>query len=76
MTDLVIPDLPDEVISAIDKKAKALGLTRVEYARRLVSEQDETDDSDLPELTIEDMRRYAELIQDLKNPEIMRKAWE
>ena len=34
MTDILIRDVPDEVLSAIDAKAKRVGLSRSEYLRR------------------------------------------
>jgi hypothetical protein len=35
MTDMLIRDVPDEVITAVDAHAARLGLPRSEYARRL-----------------------------------------
>ena len=34
MTDVLIRDVPDDVVSAIEAKAKRLGLSRTEYLRR------------------------------------------
>ncbi len=34
MTDMLVRDIPDEVIAAIDARAKRLGLSRSEYLRR------------------------------------------
>jgi hypothetical protein len=34
MVDVLIRDVPDEVIGAVDAKAKRLGLSRTEYLRR------------------------------------------
>ena len=36
MTDILIRDLPDEVIDALDARARQLGLSRSEYVRRLL----------------------------------------
>lgn len=34
MTDILIRDMPDEVLAAIDAKAKRVGLSRSAYLRR------------------------------------------
>ncbi|MBA2282299.1 MAG: ribbon-helix-helix protein, CopG family [Acidimicrobiia bacterium] len=34
MTDILMRDVPDEVLAAIDAKAKRVGLSRTEYLRR------------------------------------------
>ena len=37
MTDLLVRDVPDHVVAAIDAKAKRLGLSRTEYLRRQIT---------------------------------------
>ena len=73
MTDVLIRNVPKEVVAAIDAKAERLGISRNEYVRRRLTE-DANRSND--KVTVEDMRHFAELFQDLKNPEVMRKAWE
>ncbi len=38
MSDVLIPDVPDEVIAAIDSRASRLGLSRGEYVRRRLAQ--------------------------------------
>jgi hypothetical protein len=73
MPDISIPDLPDDVIAAIDEKTDEQGLSRNDYLRRLVKDGPRRSKR---KVTIEDLQRLSDLAQDLDNPEIMRKAWE
>lgn len=73
MTDLLIRDVPDEVVAAIEAKAKRLGLSRTEYLRRQMTRV-ATSGGD--EVTVESLRRFAETFADLGDPDVMRRAWE
>lgn len=73
MTDVLIRNVPDTVVAAIDAKAERLGISRNEYVRRRLTE--DANRSDV-KVTIEDLQRFSELFQDLKDPDVMRKAWE
>ena len=68
-TDILIRDVPDEVVASLDAKAKSNGLTRAEYLRRLLAEQQE------PALTREQLDRFAARTADLSNPDVMAAAW-
>lgn len=72
MADLLIRDVPDEVVAAIDARAGRLGLSRTEFLRRQLAR--EAVDEDGP-VTVEDFRRFAEDFPDLGNPEVMDRAW-
>jgi plasmid stability protein len=72
MADLLIRDVPDEVVAAIDHRAARLGLSRAEYLRRQLAR--ETID-DTATLTVEDLERFSETFSDLGDPEIMKGAW-
>ena len=39
MTDILIRDVPEDVIAAIDIKAQRLGLSRTEYLRRTLARE-------------------------------------
>ncbi len=39
MTDIVIRDVPEDVIAAIDIKARRLGLSRIDYVRRALARE-------------------------------------
>ena len=72
MTDILIRDVPDEIISAIDGKAKRLGLSRTAYLRRALDRERNT--SEVP-VTLEALARFATLAADLDDPDVMSKAW-
>lgn len=69
MTDILIRDVPAEVVAALDSNAQRSGQTRAEYLRRLLADQHG------PALTREQMHRFAERTADLGNPEVMAAAW-
>jgi Ribbon-helix-helix protein, copG family len=69
MTDILIRDVPDEVVASLDAKAKSNGLTRAEYLRRLLADQQ------VPALTREQLDRFAARTADLSNPDVMAAAW-
>ncbi len=69
MTDILIRDVPDEVVEALDANAQRAGLTRAEYLRRVLAEQQR------PALTREHLDRFAERTTDLDDPEVMAAAW-
>ena len=72
MTDILIRDVPDDVLAAIDAKARRVGLSRTEYIRRTLSR--ERDDA-APEVRVEDLVRFAERFADLVDPQVIRQAW-
>lgn len=73
MPDLLIRDVAEEVIAAIDAKAKRAGVSRSEYLRRtLVRESARTQG----QVTVGDLARFAEDFADLADDRIMRQAWE
>ena len=69
VTDILIRDVPDEVVAALDANAQRAGQTRAEYLRRLLADQQG------PALTREQLNRFAERTADLGNPEVMAAAW-
>ncbi len=73
MTDLLIREVPDDVLRAIDVRAKRLGLSRSEYLRRALAREAAT--SDLA-VTTEALQRFAERFADLGDPDVMQQAWE
>lgn len=73
MTDVLIRDVPDEVLAAIDAQAKRLGLSRTEYLRRTLERESTRDPR---HVTVEHVQRLAELTTDLNDPDIMSGAWE
>lgn len=74
MTDILIRDVPDDVVAAIDAKAQRAGLSRTEYLRRaLAREGGHGDDS--RGVTVEDLARFAATFADLDDAGVMGQAW-
>ena len=69
MTDILIRNVPDEVVAVLDANAQRAGVTRAEYLRRVLAEQQGR------ALTREQLDRFAERTADLDNPEVMAAAW-
>ncbi|MBT8207927.1 MAG: ribbon-helix-helix protein, CopG family [Acidimicrobiia bacterium] len=72
MTDILIRDVPEEVLAAIDAKAKRVGLSRTEYLRRALDR--ERTQADGP-VDVDQLTELAALVQDLDDPEVMTDAW-
>jgi hypothetical protein len=73
VTDLLIRNVPAEVVAAIDTRAQRLRLSRNEYLRRQLT-QDATVSTDV--VTVEDLSRFAQAFSDLSDPDVMNAAWE
>lgn len=72
MSDILIRDVPDDVLAAIDAKAQRAGLSRTEYLRRtLARERSETD----LDVTTDDLAAFAETFVDLDDDTVMGGAW-
>ena len=72
MTDILIRDVPDEVLAAIDSKAKRVGLSRTEYLRRALERERVVDAN---RVSVDQLRRTAALAEDLDDPAVMSGAW-
>ena len=72
MSDILIRNVPEEVVAAIDAKAKRVGLSRTEYLRRALER--ERVQSAGP-VTVDQLARVASLAQDLDDPDVMSDAW-
>ena len=72
VTDVLIRDVPDDVLAAVDARAGRLGLSRSEYVRRRLAQ-----DAVVPEATVTaaDLSRFGEVFGDLADPEVMDRAW-
>jgi hypothetical protein len=73
MTDMLIRDVPDEVIAALDAHAGRLGLSRSEYVRRRLAQDAAISSSGV---SVQDLTRFAEVFSDLADPDLMGRAWE
>ena len=72
MTDILIRDVPDEVLAAIDAKAKRVGLSRTAYLRRALERERVQETGPV---TVEQLERAASLARDLDDPDVMSGAW-
>ena len=72
MGDVLIRDVPDEVLAVIDRRAADQDLSRSEYLRRQLSQ--EAARSEVA-VTLADLQRLSELARDLEDPEVMDQAW-
>lgn len=75
MVDVLIRDVPDDVVAAVDARAKRLGLSRTEYLRRQLLHAASTAEES-GAVTADDLHRFAETFQDLDDPAVMSRAWQ
>ncbi|TSD94100.1 antitoxin [Skermania sp. ID1734] len=72
MTDILIRDVPDDVLRRIDADAARAGLSRNEYLRREVERLARRSANPV---TVADFRRFTDLTGDLTDDAVMRRAW-
>jgi hypothetical protein len=72
MTDILIRDVPDDVLAVIDAKAKQVGLSRTAYLRRALVREGARDTGPV---TIDQFERMAKLAADLDDANVMSDAW-
>lgn len=73
MSDVLIRDIPDDVLAALDQLAARLGLSRTEYIRRRLAQDARTARISV---TTDDWRRFADVYSDLADPAVIDRAWE
>ena len=72
MADILVRDMPEDVVAEIDASAARLGISRVEYVRRqLIRESRRTKQS----VTVEHLRHSYDLLSGLRDEELMKQAW-
>lgn len=72
VADVLVRDVPEDVLARIDAHAARLGLSRVEYIRRRLSADAATT---AEEVSAGDLRSFADLAVDLGDPQVMGAAW-
>lgn len=72
MADILIRNVPDDIVAAIDARATRVGLSRTEYLRRALTQEAHRTVEDV---TVETLERFAVTFADLDDPEVMREAW-
>lgn len=73
MTDVLVRDVPDDVVAALEARAARLGLSRSEFLRRRLA-QEAT--SSATTVSSEDLAAFAQTFSDLADAEVMKGAWE
>jgi plasmid stability protein len=73
MTDMLIRDVPDDVIATLDARATRLGLSRSEYVRRRLAQDAAATASPV---STSDLARFASAFGDLADPDVMSGAWQ
>ena len=72
MPDLLIRDVPDDVVAAIDTNAKRLGLSRSDYLRRTLADAAHKQGT----VTRDDLVRFESTFADLADDDLMHQAWQ
>lgn len=76
MADILVRDVPDELLAVLDAAAARAGISRVEYLRRtLAAEAERASRATRPPLAPEDWAQLGDLMSDLADEEVMRGAW-
>jgi len=73
MTDMLIRDVPDDVVAALEAHARRLGLSRSEYVRRRLAQDAGAAGSPV---TTDDLARFSDAFGDLADPDVMSRAWQ
>jgi hypothetical protein len=73
VSDLLIRDVPDEVLAGLAAIAARLGLSRTEYIRRRLTQEAR---SARTTVTAADLQRFTAAVAGLADAELMREAWE
>ena len=72
MADLLVRDVPEDVVAALDAHAERLGLSRSEYVRRRLAQDAE---SSRHPVRVADLAQLADLASDLTDRDVMAAAW-
>ena len=70
MPDVLIRDIPEDALAAIDARAKQLGLSRSEYLRRQLSAV-----AAPTKVRVKDLQRLSDVFADLDDLAVMNDAW-
>jgi hypothetical protein len=72
VSDVLICDIPDDVLARIDAHAEQLGLSRVEYIRRRLAQ-----DARTARIAVcrDDLQRFGAAVTALADEDLMREAW-
>lgn len=72
MVDVLVRDVPEEVLAVLDARAGRLGLSRTEYLRRRLAQEAAAGEGSV---SVEDLSWFAQTFADLADPEVLSRAW-
>lgn len=72
MSDVLIRDVPEDVLAGLDARASELGLSRVEYIRRRLAQDAR---AARVAVTRDDLHRMTQVVAGLTDDNLMREAW-
>jgi hypothetical protein len=72
VADILIPDVPEDVVAAIDLNAQRPGLSRSEYLRRVLARERQAQSGDV---STADLAGFTTAFAALDDPKVMRGAW-
>ena len=75
MANVLIRNVPDEVVAAIDSYAERLGLSRAELLRRFLDEQAQRGRASGRTHTVHDLKAASARLQGVLDEQLMRDAW-
>jgi plasmid stability protein len=73
VSDILIRDVPDDVLSAIDSRAAKLGISRSEYVRRRLAQDAVVAGATV---SVAELRAFGREFAGLADADVMIKAWE
>lgn len=73
MADILIRDVPENVLAGLDSRASKLGLSRSEYIRRQLAQDAARVDSSV---SVGDLQAFGSTFSDLNEPDVMTQAWQ
>jgi plasmid stability protein len=73
MTDLLIRDVPEDLIAAVEARAARLGLSLDEYVRRRLIQDAGVS---AKAVTVHDLARFAEVFSALGDADVVSTAWD
>jgi hypothetical protein len=73
VSDILIRDIPEDVLAVLDQLAARMGLSRTEYIRRRLAQ-----DARAARITVtpDDWRRFTDTYRDLGDTTVMDQAWQ
>ena len=72
MADILLRDVPPDVVAALDARAARAHLSRNEYLKRRLAQEAVAEGG---EVTMADLEWFAETFSDLTDPEVMDEMW-